>query len=132
MAQISVQVESVSGERSEEIKKFSSSDIQLSTDLNVLELQSNDDGSLNAPFIMEIKYNPPVGRITLKGKAIINGDENELRKIKEKNQNNETPPEELVRKIIKQNLVEAAILSKTLDIPSPIPLPQSLKKNSKN
>lgn len=126
MSKVNVLFESVSGERLEELENFSSSDIQLSSDLKILEIQSKE-GCLIVPFAMNIKYDPPIGRISLEGKAEINGDENELQEIKEKHQNNEDPPEEIVRKIMKQNLVESAILSKTLNIPSPIPLPKSLK-----
>ncbi len=128
MVQIKIQIESFSGERSDESEDFSSSDIQVSTDLNILELQSNEN-YLIAPFVMKIKYTPPVGRITLKGKAKINGKKDELKEIREKQKNNETPPEKLVQEILKQNLVEAAIISKTLNVPTPIPLPRTLKNS---
>lgn len=131
MVEVNIKIESVSGEKSEEIENFSSSEIQISTDLNILELQS-DGNSLTIPFVFEVKYQPPVGRISLKGKAETIGNENELQEIREKHQNDETPPEKLVRKIVKQNLAEAAVLSKTLNIPTPVPLPSSLNKERKN
>lgn len=131
MVEVNIKIESVSGEKSEEIDNFSSSEIQISTNLNILELQS-DENSLTIPYVFEIKYQPPIGRISLKGKAETIGNENELQEIREKHQNDKTPPEKLVRKIIKQNLAEAAVLSKTLNIPAPMPLPPSLNKERKN
>lgn len=126
MSEISISIESISGEKSKEIQE-SVPELNLSTDLKVLGVESKDD-FLITPFSVKIQYEPSIGHINLRGSAKIAGSEDEFDRIEERFQENNNPDEALVRNILKRCLTEAAIISKTLDIPSPVPLPQSLKK----
>lgn len=126
MSKININIESVSGEKSGEMKG-SISDISLSTDLKILEMKSKGD-VLIAPFTIKIQYEKSIGHINLRGSARVEGAEEELEKIEKKYKEGNNPDETLVRDILKRGLTEASLISKILDMPSPVPLPKSLNK----
>lgn len=122
MAQINVDMESVSAEKFWESDKPMPSEVQVSTNLNIVGLNSKED-FLSIPFVVTIGYNPSVAQISLKGEARVGGEEVELDEIQGKYEENEKPPQFLIQSIVNKSLVEATMMSRTLNIPPPVPLP---------
>lgn len=122
MAQINVNMKSISAERFWESGKSIPSQVHVSTNLNIVGLDSKDD-LLSIPFVVTIGYNPSVAQISLKGEAKVGGEKVELEEIQEKYKENEKPPQSLIQSIINKSLVEATMMSRTLNIPPPVPLP---------
>jgi len=100
----------------------------LSTDLKILDFSLGEE-VLSIPYRMKINYDPPIGRIILKGVANVKDNYENLEKIEQNLEENNSPDNKLVREIVKQNLTEAAIISKSLNIPSPIPAPGKVKRD---
>ncbi len=132
MPQINIRMESISGEKFWESGKPVPSEVHVSTNLNIVGVNSKED-ILSIPFVVTIGYNPSVAQISLKGEAQVGGEDVELEEIQEKYKENENPPKPLVQNIINKSLVEATMVSRTLNIPPPVPLPSPQKqKKPKN
>ncbi len=128
MPQINIHLESISGEKFVESDKPSPGQVQISTNVNILDLESVDD-FLNIPFVVTISYNPSVAQINLKGEAKVRGEKEKLSEIQGKYSEKEQPPQFLIQTIINHSIMEATILSRSLNIPPPIPFPKSQEQN---
>ena len=117
-------MKSISAEKFLESNESTPSQIQISTNLNIIGMESMEK-SLSVPFVMTIQYNPSVAQISLKGEVLVKGEKTELEEIQEKHENNENPPQNLVQNIINSSLLEATMISRTLNVPPPLPMPSA-------
>ena len=98
--------------------------IQISTNINLVGVEREADGSLEVPFVLTIAYNPSIAQISLKGNAHVTGEKNEIDKIVEDYENRKPPPAVIIQSISNVVFIESVLISRTLNIPPPIPLPQ--------
>lgn len=123
MPQVNVEITQVSAEKFWESEKQIPGKVQVSTNVNIVEVEREDEEVLSVPFVVTIGYNPSLAQISLKGEARVGGEESELEAIYESYENEENPPAQLIQQITNNSLAEATMLSRTLNIPPPIPLP---------
>jgi hypothetical protein len=98
--------------------------IQISTNINVVNMEKKPDDSLEVPFVLTISYNPSIAQISLKGSAYVSGDKTEIEKIVADYEKKKPPPQLIIQSISNVVFIESVLLSRTLNIPPPIPLPQ--------
>lgn len=120
--EVSVQIYYVSAERLWEANKPLPQNVHVSANVSIVGLEEAE-GKLVLPFVASITYNPSVAQISLKGRAIVSGEKEELQKVQEDYKKHLPPPVGLLQTITNASLVEAVILSKTVGVPPPIPLP---------
>jgi hypothetical protein len=123
MIRVNVAIMNVSGERFWEVTK-PLPPIHISTNLNLTGMDRKRDDSVEVPFVLTIGYDPPVAQISLKGKAYVAGDKGELDKVYKDYEGKKPPPPIIVQSISNVAFVESVMISRTLNIPPPIPLPQ--------
>ncbi len=123
MIRVNVSITNVSGERFWDIRK-PIPPVQINTNLNVVEVEKKSEEMLEVPFVLTVNYNPSVAQISLKGKAHVTGSKDEITKIYTEYKEKKPPPQVLIQSISNVVFVESVILSRTLNIPPPIPLPQ--------
>ncbi|MEM2105361.1 MAG: hypothetical protein QXV21_02680 [Candidatus Bathyarchaeia archaeon] len=123
MIRVNVLITNISAERFLDIKK-PIPPVQINTNINVVGFEKKSDDSLEVPFILSINFNPSIAQITLKGKAYVVGDKGEIEKIYRDYEEKKPPTPVVIQSISNVALVEAVIISKTINIPPPIPLPQ--------
>lgn len=123
MIRVNVFINNVSAERFLDIRK-PLPPVQISTNLNLVSVEKGSDGSLEVPFVLTISYNPSIAQINLKGKAYVAGDKVELDKITKEYEEKKPPPPVIVQSISNVAFVESIVISRTLSVPPPIPLPQ--------
>ena len=87
-----------------------------------MEKKSND--SLEVPFVLAINYTPSIAQISLKGNAHVSGDKGEIEKVLKDHEERKPPPPLIVQSISNVVFIESVLISRTLNIPPPIPLPQ--------
>jgi len=121
--QVRVFINNISAERLWEIGK-PIPPVKIATNLNVLGINKKQPGMLEAPFVFTINYMPPVAQISVKGRALIKGKQDELRKIHSSYVEKKPPPPIVVQSISNVVFLESVIITRTLNIPPPIPLPQ--------
>lgn len=122
MLRVNVSIINVSAERFWDFKK-PIPPIQINTNLNMVGMERFED-TLEVPFVLTISYNPSVAQISLKGKAYVAGDKGELEKIYKEYEEKKPPPQIIVQSVSNVSFIESVLISRTLNIPPPIPLPQ--------
>jgi hypothetical protein len=123
MIRVNVTVTNVSADRYLDIRK-PIPPIQINTNLNLVGMEKQADGTLEVPFVLTINYNPSVAQISLKGKAYVVGDKGEIDKVYKEYEEKKPPPQIVLQSISNVAFVESVVISRTLNVPPPIPLPQ--------
>ena len=123
MIKVNVAIANISAERFLDIKK-PIPQIQISTNINLVGVNKQSDGSLEVPFVLTIAYNPSIAQISLKGTAYVTGDKNETDKVVKDYEDKKPPPTVIIQSISNVVFIESVLIARTLNIPPPIPLPQ--------
>lgn len=79
---------------------------------------------LEVPFVFTINYAPAVAQISVKGRAQVRGPKSELKKILDEYTKKHVPPPIVIQSISNIVFVESVIITRTLNVPPPIPLPK--------
>jgi hypothetical protein len=128
MIRVNVAIANISAERFLDIRK-PMPPIQISTNINLVSIEKQTDGSLEVPFVLTIAYNPSIAQISLKGNAHVAGDKSEVDKIVEDYESRKPPPAVIIQSISNVVFIESVLIARTLNIPPPIPLPQITEGN---
>ncbi len=130
MLRVNVIVSSISAERYWDIHK-PVPPIQINTNINVVGMEKKQDGSLEVPYVLTIAYNPSIAQMTLKGNAYAIGDKEELEKVLKDYEQKKPPAQVIIQSISNVVFLESVLISRTLNIPPPIPLPQIAEAGAK-
>jgi hypothetical protein len=122
MIRVNVAIKSISAERFWDIKK-PIPPIQIGTNINIVGMDKRADDSLEVPFVLAINYNPSIAQISLKGTAYVSGEKEEIEKVLKEHEEKKPPPPVVVQSISNVVFIESVLISRTLNIPPPIPLP---------
>jgi len=87
-------------------------------------MDKKHENLLEIPFVFTANYNPAVAQISVKGKAHIKGSKSELKKIHDEYREKHVPPSIVVQSISNAAFLESVIVTRTLNVPPPIPLPK--------
>ena len=123
MIRVSVAITNLSAERFWDIRK-PIPPIQIGTNINIIGMEKKPDGTLEVPFVLTINYAPSIAQISLKGSAFASGEESEIEKALKDHEEKKPPPQLIVQSISNIVFLESVLISRTLNIPPPIPLPQ--------
>jgi hypothetical protein len=123
MIRVNVVITSISAERFWDVRK-PIPPIQISTNINLVGMEKKPDESLEVPFVLSIGYNPSIAQLSLKGNAFVNGEKSELDKILKDYDQKKPPAQIIMQSISNVVFIESVLVSRTLNIPPPIPLPQ--------
>ena len=123
MIRVNVAIANISAERFWDIKK-PIPPTQIATNINMVSMEKKHDGTVEVPFVLTINYNPSIAQINLKGTAYVSGEQNEIDKLVKDYEEKKPPPQIVVQSISNVVFVESVLISRTLNIPPPIPLPQ--------
>ena len=123
MLRVNVVVSSISAERFWDVRK-PIPPIQINTNINIVGMEKKQDESLEVPFVLSIGYNPSIAQMSLKGNAYVMGEKNDVDKLLRDFEQKKPPAPVIIQSISNVVFVESVIISKTLNIPPPIPLPQ--------
>jgi hypothetical protein len=122
MIRVNVSITNISAERFLDIRK-PLPPTQINTNLNLVGMEKLAD-SLEVPFVLTISYNPSVAQLSLRGKAYVAGDREEIDRVYKEYEEKKPPPPVVVQSISNVVFVESVVISRSLNIPPPIPLPQ--------
>ncbi len=123
MIRVNVAIANVSAERFWDIKK-QMPQIQIATNINLVNMDKKADGSVEVPFVLTIVYNPSIAQVSMKGTAYVNGEKDEIDKMMKDYEDKRPPAPVVIQSISNVVFIESVLIAKTLNIPPPIPLPQ--------
>jgi len=118
---VNIFVTNLSGERLWDVEKDLPSQIQIAVNINVLGIEEQSDGSLNSPFVFTVNFTPAIAQISIRGRARIHGEKDEVQKILQEQKEKKGPPAQIVQAISSTAIAEAILISKTIGIPPPLP-----------
>jgi len=124
MLQVNIFVTNISADRLWEIDRPMPTHVQIGVNINMLDIEQKVDGTLDAPFVFTVGFTPTIAQISIKGKAKISGDTEDTKKILEEHKTKKTPPVQLVQAVSNAALADAILISRSLNVPPPIPQPQ--------
>jgi len=120
---VNIFISNISAERFWDIKR-PLPPVKIATNLNLVSVNKLNEDLLEVPFVFTISYNPAVAQISVKGKAHVSGEKDELEKIFVGYEEKKAPPQMIVQTISNIVFLESVLISRTLNIPPPIPLPK--------
>jgi hypothetical protein len=123
MIKVGVFIHQLSAERLWDIDK-PIPPVQISTNLNLVGIEKKSDDLLEVPFVFTINYNPGVAQISIKGRAHVTGEKEELKQIHNSYVDKKPPPQIIIQSISNVAFIESVMITRTLNIPPPVPLPQ--------
>lgn len=123
MIRVNIAIASISAERFWDIKK-PIPPIQISTNINMVNMEKKTEETVDVPFVLTINYNPSIAQISLKGTAYVNGEKDEIEKMVKAYEAKKPPPQIVIQSISNVVFIESVLISRTLNVPPPIPLPQ--------
>ncbi len=122
MIKVGVFIHQLSAERLWDVDK-ALPPVQISTNLNLVGVEKKSEDLLEVPFVFTINYNPAVAQISVKGRAHVTGDKEELKQIHSGYTEKKPPPPIIIQSISNVAFIESIVITRTLNIPPPIPLP---------
>ena len=123
MLRVNVTISSISAERFWDMRK-PIPPIQINTNINVVGMEKKQDESLEVPFVLSITFNPSIAQMSLKGTAYASGEKGETDKILKDYEQKKPPAQIIIQSISNVVFIESVLISRILNIPPPIPLPQ--------
>ena len=95
--------------------------VQIAVNINIVGLDQKNESTAEAPFVFTVSYTPSIAQLSVKGRAQVNGDKDEISKMIEEHKQNKPPPAPVIQAVSSIAIAEAIILSKSLGIPPPLP-----------
>jgi len=123
MIRVNVAITNISADRLWDIKK-PIPQVQINTNINIVTVEKKPDNLLEVPFVLTINYNPSIAQISLKGTAYVSGEKDEIDKTFKDYEEKKLQSQIIVQSISNVAFIESILISRTLNIPPPIPLPQ--------
>ena len=123
MLRVNVLITSISAERFWDVRK-PIPPIQINTNINVVGMEKKQDESLEVPFVLSITYNPSIAQMSLKGNAYVTGEKTEVDKVLKDYEQKKPPAQIIIQTTSNVVFIESVLISRILNIPPPIPLPQ--------
>jgi hypothetical protein len=121
MLTVNVFVTNLSGERLWDVAKPLPPQVHIAVNINVLGFEEKSDVMVEAPFVFTVNFVPSIAQISIRGRAHINGESEEIKKILDESKQQKPPPLAIVQAVSNASMAEAILLSKTLNIPPPLP-----------
>jgi hypothetical protein len=118
---VGISLMQITGEKFMDLEK-GMVNIQVTTNINILKMVQTE-GMLDFNFVFTVNYNPAIASLNIKGSAKVTGDPKELGEIKKSFDEKKNLPPMILQTISNVGFLEGVIISRSLNIPPPIPLP---------
>jgi hypothetical protein len=123
MLRVNVVITSITAERFWDIRK-PIPPIQINTNINVVNMEKKQDEAMEVPFVLSITFNPSIAQMSIKGNAFVTGEKSEIEKTLKDYEQKKPPAQIIMQSISNVVFIESVLISRILNIPPPVPLPQ--------
>ena len=110
----------MSGERLWDIDREIPTEIQINMNVNMLSFEEASDG-FRVPFVFTVNFTPAIAQISVRGRAMVQTEKEELVKMLQENKEQKPPSPAIVRAVMNAAITESVLLSRTIGVPPPLP-----------
>jgi hypothetical protein len=121
MLRVTVQITNLIGERFWAQELQLPPQVQIPVNINIVGLDLKNESTADAPFVFTVNYNPSIAQLSVRGRAQVFGEREEISKIINEHKQNRPPPVAIIQAVSSIAMAEAILLSKSLGIPPPLP-----------
>ena len=121
MLRVTVQITNLTGERFWGQESQLPPEVQIAVNMNIVGLNLKNESTADAPFVFTVSYNPSIAQLSVKGRAQVFGEKEEISKMIDEHKQNKPPPVAIIQGVSTIAIAEAILLSKSLGIPPPLP-----------
>ncbi len=121
MLRATVQITSLTGERFWGQDTQLPPQVQIAVNINFVGLEMKNEFTADAPFVFTVNYSPSIAQLSVKGRAQVIGEKEEISKMIDEHKQNKPPPVAIIQAVSSTAMAEAILLSKSLGIPPPLP-----------
>lgn len=121
MLRVTVQLTNITGERYWAPDSQLPPQVQIAVNINIVGVDQRTESLIEAPFVFTVNYQPSIAQLSIKGKAQITGERDELTQIVDDGKRNRPPPQSVIQAVSSVAMADAIIVSKSLGIPPPLP-----------
>jgi hypothetical protein len=118
---VGISLTQITGEKFMELEK-GMVNIQVTTNISIQKM-TQSEGMLDFSFVFSVNYNPAIATLHIKGSAKVSGDEKELGEMRKAFEEKKNLPPMILQTISNIGFLEGIVMSRSLNIPPPIPLP---------
>src|SRR5207249_12117349 len=129
MLRVTVQITNLTGERFWGYESQLPPQVQIAVNINIVGLDLKSESTADAPFVFTVSYNPSIAQLSVKGRAQVFGEKEEISKMIDEHKQNRPPPVAIIQGVSTIAIAEAILLSKSLGIPHHFPLWASRQNN---
>ncbi|MCJ7455281.1 hypothetical protein MUP07_00880 [Candidatus Bathyarchaeota archaeon] len=120
-------VTEISAERLWDITKPLPPHVDISVNLNVLDVKRVNEATVRLPFIFTVEPMPSLCRLAIKGTAFTEAPKGELDKLVADYKTKKHISLDVLNGINSVVLVEAILVCRAIGVPPPIPLPRAVE-----
>jgi hypothetical protein len=121
MLRVTVQITNLTGERFWAQELQLPAQVQIAVNINIVGLDLKNESTADAPFVFTVNYNPSIAQLSVRGRAQVFGEREEISKIINEHKQNRPPPVAIMQAVSSIATAEAILLSRSLGIPPPLP-----------
>jgi len=121
MLRVTVQITNLTGERFWGYESQLPPQIQIAVNFNIVGLDLKSESTADAPFVFTVNYDPSIAQLSVKGRAQVSCEKEEISKMIDEHKQNRPPPVAIIQAVSSIAMAEAILLSKSLGIPPPLP-----------
>src|SRR5438093_4862238 len=98
MLRVTVQITNLTGERFWGYESQLPPQVQIAVNINIVGLDLKSKSTADAPFVFAVNYNPSVAQLSVKGRAQVFGEKEEVSRMIDENKQNRRSEERRVGK----------------------------------
>jgi hypothetical protein len=121
MLRVTVQITNLTGERLWDQELRLPAQVQIAVNINIVGLDLKNESTADAPFVFTVNYNPLIAQLSVRGRAQVFGEKEEIFKMINEHKQNRPPPVAIIQAVSSIAMAEAILLSRSLGIPPPLP-----------
>src|SRR5713226_10237594 len=112
MLRVTVQITNLTGERFWAQELQIPAQVQIAVNINIVGLDLKNESTADAPFVFTVNYNPFIAQLSVRGRAQVSGEKEEISKMIDEHKQNKPPPAAIIQAVSSIATAEAILLSK--------------------
>src|SRR2546428_7521705 len=121
MLRVTVEVTNLTGERYWGQGSQLPPQVQIDVNINIVGLDMKNESTADAPFVFTVNYTPSIAQLSVKGRAQVIDEKEEISRMIEEHKQSRPPPVAIIQAVSSIAIAETILLTESLSIPPKLP-----------